>query len=288
MPVSHYFVDLCILMLLFLIYKCITARRQQDDQQRRRWWRWRRRMSESELSGERWAHGPICPTSGSPNPTSTFSKDLLTPDAGVPSSEHMWRTRALPPASPSTGREVSGLPACFPLTAPMGACGDGARDGSCKDIAVPVSDSKLQLEKEVRNKMEFHTARKSLQIKLKCLPGLVLCSMEVLSCSLTSTARSRPVPVYIPRRESSFLPEEQREMLELHIRTAKLQRCKEHHGREQPSQRAVRGQDSSRAALQTNRQAQKFSTWTNTAHTAAGVQHRRHRRGHSFAIRGDD
>ncbi|XP_071887462.1 uncharacterized protein [Anas platyrhynchos] len=69
---------------------------------------------------------------------------------------------------------------------------------------------------------------------------------------VSRTPRSHPMPVYFYSLESTFMPEEQREALELHIRAKKLQILERRLGMKRPSQSAVPQEEGGRAALRTS------------------------------------
>jgi len=64
--------------------------------------------------------------------------------------------------------------------------------------------------------------------------------------------RSQPVPVYFHSPEATFMPEEQREALELHIGGKKVQTLEGCLGMKRPSQSAVPQEEGGRAALRTS------------------------------------
>ena len=66
------------------------------------------------------------------------------------------------------------------------------------------------------------------------------------------TARSHPVPVYFHSPEATFMPEEQREALELHIHAKKLQMLERRLGMKRPFESAVPQEEGGRAALRTS------------------------------------
>ena len=90
--------------------------------------------------------------------------------------------------------------------------------------------SKLQLSQAAFGKLSMHMARKCLEVKLQRFPVVVRRSMQKqrgapLACPAgTRAPRSQTVRRYFPSRQALFLNEEQRECLELHIRSMKLER----------------------------------------------------------------
>ncbi|XP_067172557.1 collagen alpha-1(I) chain-like [Apteryx mantelli] len=124
-------------------------------------------------------------------------------------------------------------------------------DGSRPDAAGPVGVPRLELSRDAHSKLWMHTARKCLETRLRILPAVVRRSLETPRPALPQLLpegacrpgtrperlawpqlgasageqrpRSRPVPAHIAVPEALFLPEEQREALELHVRAKRLQ-----------------------------------------------------------------
>ncbi|XP_015704526.2 uncharacterized protein LOC107306153 [Coturnix japonica] len=156
---------------------------------------------------------------------------------------------------------LSGLPGCKPGTAKVALQKDGCAQtditGLCvadtkrircqRHSAVATVISKLCLSQARSRKISMHTARKCLEIKLRFFPVAVRKSIELLQrLQLTQGAPvytlkkkypvdldrirraarapgSHPIPTYFYSREALFLYKEEREKLDLHICTRKLE-----------------------------------------------------------------
>ncbi|XP_068782484.1 collagen, type I, alpha 1a-like [Struthio camelus] len=158
--------------------------------------------------------GPLAPGTAAPGP------ELASPAAGPAGA-----------AAPKAGAD---------LEADSSAGEDGSRPGA----AGPVGASKPELSRDVRRRLWLHAARKCLETRLRMLPAAVRRSLEASRpappqlpperlCPPEPAARPRPgrspggrrpPPVHIAVPEALFLPEEQREALELHVRAKRLQR----------------------------------------------------------------
>ena len=139
--------------------------------------------------------------------------------------ERPTATAALPsPASTSLRKDVS----C--QTDSTGLRVTDIKASSQRRRAALATISKLQLSQATFGELSMHTARKCLEVKLKCFPVAVRKSMQQQrEALLTHPAGKRAVRSQLARRyfhspPALFLNEEKREGLELHIRSMKLER----------------------------------------------------------------
>ncbi|XP_066844121.1 uncharacterized protein [Anser cygnoides] len=100
------------------------------------------------------------------------------------------------------------------------------------------------------------------QVKQRRLGASIACP------AASRTPRSRPVPVFFHSPEATFMPEEQREALELHIRAKKLQILERRLGTKHPSQSAVPQEEGGRAALRTSALPSMLCKATKTSSTS--------------------